>query len=317
MSPEYCIILYSLSNQSHVEVAIDTSSGGMYKDYVFFHDGLPIQSITVNWILRYRYFRYYARLIYENGFDLTKTISKSFSSPDIYHVILNFASYELKSKFPYANKTIIVRPNEAKTTHAMLTTENRFSEINFLLEKYDMSNNSFLSNVEFVSDILQSVYDFNDCLSNCSNRGLCVLSEDRTFKCSCDKNYVGKSCETDSRPCSHKPCLNNATCVDSNSNDFTCLCTEYYEGSRCENQIDLCKNETCSGNGNCIIKSDYKTKCECFKYFNGEKCSIEEEQLKTIKSVISTASVIAIFMIIVTYLFVFMLDVLKYVQLKY
>jgi hypothetical protein len=103
--------------------------------------------------------------------------------------------------------------------------------------------------------ILQSNNDITACLTNCSNQGICKLTN-LTYFCECNAIFLGKSCQTDKRLCSQSnKCLNNGTCI--NSKDLTssiCKCPENgpYYGQYCENVKNLCENVTCSSHGYCI-----------------------------------------------------------------
>ena len=110
--------------------------------------------------------------------------------------------------------------------------------------------------------LTQNKYDWNNCISNCSNKGLCKLNEkNNQLKCQCESfDFTGSECQIDQRPCSQERCLNylkcnnifNSTQFDSSTHsfknvysDFECLCKDGYFGKRCESKIDLCQNETC------------------------------------------------------------------------
>jgi hypothetical protein len=94
-------------------------------------------------------------------------------------------------------------------------------------------------------NILQSNTDMSSCLNNCSNQRICKLDLiTQKYSCECNTNFMGKSCQTDSRPCMRwNPCLNNATCFNLNSTSVECKCPSngLYYGEYCENRIDLCE----------------------------------------------------------------------------
>lgn len=165
-----------------------------------------------------------------------------------------------------------------------MTFENLVPVLRFSPYSFSLS-----SEIKFPLDLLKSYYDMNDCLSNCTNHGLCKLVGDR-FKCFCNSNYAGPECnQVSSVSCISNPCINHIKCEDlNNQTDFKCYCkSELYYGKRCEWKRNLCANETCSGNGVCKIINEYTrnetTKCECFGIdaFEGEKC-----QIKTINMIV-------------------------------
>ena len=169
---------------------------------------------------------------------------------------------------------------------------------------------------EKITNLLSGSHDIGDCLSNCSNHGLCVLTNDNKFVCSCEQNFGGQKCQMDLRPCSSGPCLNNGTCYDhtvnsSLLNSFLCECDQYHYGTNCEMSIDVCVNETCSNKGICYDVG-YQPTCKCFKFYSGEKCEIESSEMKTIKAFLSTSSIIAICILIGLYILFFLCDIARY-----
>ena len=96
-----------------------------------------------------------------------------------------------------------------------------------------------------------------------------------------------------------------------NSTEFYCWCDKYHQGSYCETKINICQNETCSGNGNCVDLNN-KAKCECFNMYLGEKCDTQSAELKTVKTIISFTSIIAIGTVVMFYFCILLLDFSKY-----
>jgi hypothetical protein len=78
----------------------------------------------------------------------------------------------------------------------------------------------------------------------------------------------------------------------------------------CQNKIDLCQNQTCSKQGNCIEVNNEPV-CSCHYLYEGGNCESESQALKTVKSLISTASVIAILTIIFFYSLFIASDILN------
>jgi hypothetical protein len=165
-------------------------------------------------------------------------------------------------------------------------------------------------------DFLSSSLTQNNCLTNCSQKGDCKLVNNDSLLCECIQHFSGSTCNIDSRPCHSYPCLNNGSCVDdANQFAFACECNQFYTGSNCEIQIDVCatSNETCSGHGTCHDVS-HRASCVCFYMYSGEKCEIESGKVKLVQTVTSLSTIIAIIMIISTYLVMIFMDVTKCVK---
>ena len=199
-------------------------------------------------------------------------------------------------------------------------------EINEIIQNLiDSTHNDSFSNMpaEKQIDILSSNQDISECLSSCSNNGVCKFSNGQ-YACQCFPDYIGSICQTNSRPCSHYPCLNKGVCIDVLNEektiltkqhvwDFTCNCSQFYYGQRCELKINVCQNETCSGNGHCFDNTSVAT-CNCFLYFSGDKCQIQDRKLKIIKNVITVAAIIAIVVICLVFSFFFLMDLSKLIS---
>ena len=129
---------------------------------------------------------------------------------------------------------------------------------------------------------------------------------------------MGKSCQTDERPCSHSNnCLNNGTCINSlDLTSFTCQCPQNgsFYGKYCESVINLCENVTCSSHGYCT-QSQTETKCKCYNGYEGEKCDIESNSVKVVKYVQWTTTIICIVCITIFWLLVIGSDVLDYLKI--
>jgi hypothetical protein len=178
-------------------------------------------------------------------------------------------------------------------------------------------------------------YDIADCVSNCSNQGLCKLNGNR-FECQCDLDFSGSKCEIDLRPCSSNPCLNFEKCENvlngtqlnpgnqQNQNyysDFVCKCKDKYYGKRCESKINLCQNETCSGNGICKVITNglnETIKCQCFgiNSYEGEKCETKTTKMVVHEATVRTTSYIAVIVVILFYAMIGLMDIHKYFILK-
>jgi hypothetical protein len=128
---------------------------------------------------------------------------------------------------------------------------------------------------------------------------------------------MGKSCQTDSKPCSRwNPCLNNATCLNLNSTSFECKCPSngLYYGEYCQNKINQCENVTCSFNGYCFLNQT-QTKCKCNNGYNGETCDLESNSIKQLRYFQWTSTIICIVFIITFWTLIMGRDVLDYLKI--
>lgn len=80
----------------------------------------------------------------------------------------------------------------------------------------------------------------------------------------------------------------------------------------CENKINLCENVTCSGYGTCVISNNTDTSCDCYYLYLGDDCAIESDQMKAVKAVIKSASIIACIFIVSFYAVFVIMDILHY-----
>jgi hypothetical protein len=88
-----------------------------------------------------------------------------------------------------------------------------------------ISNRSKSDLVEILFVLSNTTHDLNECLTNCSSRGKCMLlnKDQNRYGCVCDEDfYAGVSCQIDLRPCSQSgQCLDNGTCINTYLNN-TC-----------------------------------------------------------------------------------------------
>ncbi|CAF0777743.1 unnamed protein product [Brachionus calyciflorus] len=211
--------------------------------------------------------------------------------------------------------------NEVPSNNLVLSTSNypfsfRYSDyISNDKNKKNQFRHFFINDLSFdiiLSLLTNNSIDLNNCLSNCSGNGFCNFYDDDDFKfiCECFTNFFGPSCHINKNiPCL---CKNNATCINN-----SCECpseknqTSPFYGKFCEFKIDVCENETCSNNGVCF-DDGLKAKCKCFDKYSGEKCQIELDEMKILKIVIRTSSIISILIIILFYLLFIICDLSSY-----
>ena len=201
----------------------------------------------------------------------------------------------------------------------LLKVNYSLQSLNYTLNSFENLFNMTQANMQQLLIILESDSDISSCLANCSNQGICKLDPQfLKYICVCNANFMGKSCQTDKRPCSQaNNCLNNATCI--NSLDLTsssCQCPEngLFYGQYCETMRNLCENVTCSLHGYCL-QSLNKTKCKCFNGYEGDKCEIESNSVKLVKSVQWTTTTICIFSICLLWLIFIGSDILDYLKI--
>lgn len=179
-----------------------------------------------------------------------------------------------------------------------------------------------LNDLNSVVYLLNKKLDLNDCLNNCSGNGICKQSSDDDYRCACFEDYTGNTCQMNKHKCFRKPCLNNGNCTEfkviSNFTgnidyEFKCSCSQRYYGTYCEKiKKDYCTNKTCSQNGFCFfIETSEEGECRCFRFFSGKNCEIESNDIKTIKKIISTATIIAIVTIILCLSSFILMDILS------
>ncbi|CAF1106482.1 unnamed protein product [Brachionus calyciflorus] len=209
-----------------------------------------------------------------------------------------------------SNKESTLKPTFFPTTEA---TSSFWQYINF----FKMSPNEIIK-------FLRSDIDLNSCILNCSENGYCkmhyqkiMLVEKIKLICECFDNFSGEKCELNTLPCFKNKCKNNASCINNlKDKTYSCECSAgnknktIYYGDYCEYKMDLCANETCSKNGFCIDTGN-EIKCICFSKFSGEKCEIESTEIKVIKMVIKTSSLLAIIFLAMTYCFMIISDFSK------
>ena len=163
---------------------------------------------------------------------------------------------------------------------------------------FDLDNIS-PSDAQVINIILTNYpYDLTPCLTNCTNQGMCHLDlTTKKYLCKCNENFIGSTCQSDTRPCAKNACLNNGTCANlANDTTFVCECQQNYFGVNCENEFNICQNKSCSANGRCANNQGTPT-CICFTGYYGENCEMEASFTKVVRDVKLTSILICAFSI--------------------
>ncbi|CAF1031937.1 unnamed protein product [Rotaria sordida] len=157
----------------------------------------------------------------------------------------------------------------------------------------------------------------------CRNQGICYFNETLPlqYMCKCPIGYSGYDCEYDNRICKNNTCWHDGNCVEmngtvslNNKTTFKCICKPGYNGPQCELISDMCINIKCENKGVCI-SSHLSWRCHCLdsSLYSGKYC----EKISTsliIKQILSKSfASVAIVAIIAVFLFVIIMDILKYV----
>ena len=189
-----------------------------------------------------------------------------------------------------------------------------------LIPSFDKLNNLTKENMQQLLNILQSNSDITACLANCSNHGICKI-DNRTYVCECNEYFMGKSCQTDKRPCSQSnKCLNNGTCVNSQdlaSSSCQCPQNSLFYGQFCENMRNLCKNVTCSSHGHCIQSqnSSFVTQCKCYTGYTGDNCESDSSKVKLVRNIQWLSTAICIVTLVTLWLSFISSDVLDFLKI--
>jgi hypothetical protein len=93
---------------------------------------------------------------------------------------------------------------------------------------------------------------------------------------------------------------------------FECLCQSGWTGIHCETKINYCENVTCLNNGVCRpLLLNYT--CECLgTSYSGRHCETTEKKIIIYKIIAISFSSVAILYIAGAFIFILILDVLKY-----
>ncbi|CAF1979453.1 unnamed protein product [Rotaria magnacalcarata] len=157
----------------------------------------------------------------------------------------------------------------------------------------------------------------------CENQGTCYLNKTHKLRymCRCRIGYSGDHCEHDNIVCKSNTCWHDGQCVEhtetvaiDNRTTFECRCEPGYDGSYCELVQNMCINITCKNNGVCF-SSHLEWKCRCLdpSLYSGQYCEQKSALLQMKQALSKSFASVAIAAIITVVLFVFIMDILKYV----
>jgi hypothetical protein len=254
-----------------------------------------------------------------DSLSVQKSVPASYTQPGIYNLTATLQYYSNETEIVKTFLSTSIEVISLEVTTKTLTTPNFHDEaFSSTTASNELTSQDFLitvlfNNFTFISTLFSNItYDLSGCLRSCSFNGVCFLNQSNFhYECSCFKYYMGSSCQINTRQCSSFPCLNNGFCIDyfenSTMNTFTCQCTYPYFGNNCELKVNLCLNKTCSNNGYCKDLG-YSSKCYCKSYFSGDECEIMSNALKTIHGIISTATILAICILIAFALLILFFD---------
>ena len=103
------------------------------------------------------------------------------------------------------------------------------------------------------------------------------------------------------------------TCVNTTRGTFACICDEGWTGAHCEASVNYCENVTCKNNGVCRPTfRDYQCDCVSASY-SGRHCETTASSLASRQKVTRSFGYVAILFLAGVFLFIGMLDVLKYI----
>ena len=181
-----------------------------------------------------------------------------------------------------------------------------------------------LFNLNFTGSQLNNVLktytgDLSGCLANCSNQGVCYVSNQQQYSCQCNQYKTGFSCQSDTRPCSSGPCINNGTCSNiNNETSFLCTCQNgLYYGIHCENKINLCLNSTiCIQNQGYCQMNGTQPICKCFMDYSGTNCETMSTSLIVKKTIISGTTIISIVIMVCLSIVILCFDYTKFSLMK-
>jgi len=150
----------------------------------------------------------------------------------------------------------------------------------------------------------------------CLNHGTCFSSSTSIYgyNCSCLTGFNGLQCQYDHRICASTTCWNNGQLTQCNQTNFQCLCQSGWTGQYCQTKIDYCQNILCENNAVCRSTFQNWT-CLCLdnNYYSGQYCQIDSSKVNFLKIASRSVAYIVIIFLISTAMFIFTMDILKYV----
>lgn len=111
----------------------------------------------------------------------------------------------------------------------------------------------------------------------CSGNGKCTMGTSGKT-CTCDEGFSGKECQDDACAGNRTKCSDNGNCERRSNGSYKCICDKGYLGPVCEKASTSCETDaTLCVHGNCTRSSDGKPECICRDDYSGIRCNLSPE----------------------------------------